>query len=183
MAGHVYLIGSRRFHWFKIGKSSRAAIRVSELGILLPFKVEVIAVWNAIDHTKLENELHKQYAACRINGEWFSFSNDQLNTLLHEMSMWTTKAIPTYSNMPSDVLIEHPMGREAQRRIKMILQENRELKQQVESMKKKFESADPSQPVVHVLGPGAQRRIDRLIKENHCLKQQIQALNSGATVQ
>ena len=43
--GYVYLIGSSRFGWYKIGKSRSATIRVQTLGILLPFKVEVFAVW------------------------------------------------------------------------------------------------------------------------------------------
>ncbi len=67
MAGHVYLIGSRTFNWYKIGKSGNAAIRVAELGILLPFRIEVIAVWKAQNHHELEKLLHEKHAAQRIS--------------------------------------------------------------------------------------------------------------------
>jgi hypothetical protein len=66
MAGYVYLIGSSIFKWYKIGKSSRAAIRVTELGILLPFRIEVIAVWKLSNYHAMERDLHEKHAANRI---------------------------------------------------------------------------------------------------------------------
>ena len=42
MEGFVYLIGSPLFGWYKIGKSKTPEVRVSNLGILLPFKLKII---------------------------------------------------------------------------------------------------------------------------------------------
>ena len=74
MSGYVYLIGSPIFGWYKIGKSKTPVIRVKDLGILLPFKLHVIGVWSAKDHSLLEKTLHEIYDPCHINGEWFEFS-------------------------------------------------------------------------------------------------------------
>ena len=81
MTGYVYLIGSKVFRWYKIGKSRTPEVRIKDLGILLPFKIEVIGVWKAINHSMLESELHKKYAYCRVNGEWFSFVNEEAEKL------------------------------------------------------------------------------------------------------
>ena len=74
MAGYVYLIGSPTFGWYKIGKSITPEVRVKDLGILLPFKIHVIGVFRAEDHTLLERTLHEIYSDNRINGEWFEFT-------------------------------------------------------------------------------------------------------------
>ena len=78
ISGYVYLIGTPLFGWYKIGKSRTPTVRVSDLGILLPFKIKVLGVWKAQDHTKLEAELHQQYKQNRINGEWFSFTREEV---------------------------------------------------------------------------------------------------------
>jgi hypothetical protein len=54
MTGFVYLIGSTTFGWYKIGKSITPEVRIQNLGILLPFKIEVIAVWKAANHHAME---------------------------------------------------------------------------------------------------------------------------------
>ncbi len=102
MAGHVYLIGSKRFGWFKIGKSSDAKIRVTQLGVLLPFHIEVLAIWRAENHHELEHILHEKYAMHRINGEWFGFSKKQLRSLIEEMKMAAVSMLANFSN-----IIEH----------------------------------------------------------------------------
>lgn len=102
MPGHVYLIGSRKFHWFKIGKSSNATIRVNQLGILLPFPIEVFAVWKTSAPSVLEYQLHQKYAANRINGEWFSFTAEEVNCLIHEMLYASTEVTAGFSNAVRD---------------------------------------------------------------------------------
>lgn len=77
-SGYVYLIGTPVFGWYKIGKSKTPEVRVKDLGILLPFKVHVIGVWQAHDRHLLETTLHELYAAHRINGEWFEFTKPEL---------------------------------------------------------------------------------------------------------
>jgi len=102
MAGHVYLIGSHVFHWYKIGKSNDASIRVTELGILLPFRIEVIAVWKVHDHHQTEKLLHEKFAKQRINGEWFSFKYGLLRRLIADMAQVQVGTARNFSNIESD---------------------------------------------------------------------------------
>lgn len=99
MAGFVYLIGSPLYKWYKIGKSSNAAIRVSDLGVLLPFRIEVMAVWKASNHHELETLLHEKYRVHRLNGEWFGFSERQVKALVAEMKMAAVNMLSTFSNI------------------------------------------------------------------------------------
>lgn len=54
MSGYVYLIGSPIFGWYKIGKSITPEVRIKNLGILLPFKIDIICIWKAENHHKLQ---------------------------------------------------------------------------------------------------------------------------------
>lgn len=151
MAGHVYLIGSRIFNWYKIGKSGNAAIRVAELGILLPFRIEVIAIWKAHNHHKLEKLLHEKFATQRINGEWFQFVPGQVEFLVNEMAVAQIDVASTFSNIEKDAA---PNKREATvvyRRIKRDISNTR-------------------------VGAGVQRRMDQLIKRNHELEAALEKL-------
>ena len=78
MSGYVYLIGTPVFGWYKIGKSKTPIVRVRDLGILLPFKIRVIGVWKAEDHTLMEQALHEKYIDNRVNGEWFEFDRKEM---------------------------------------------------------------------------------------------------------
>ncbi len=84
MRGYVYLIGSERFKWYKIGKARRPEIRIRDLGILLPFKIRVFAVWQSEDCDRLESRLHQDYSEYNINGEWFHFANHKVREIVHE---------------------------------------------------------------------------------------------------
>lgn len=93
--GYVYLLGSSRFGWFKIGKSTRPDIRVNELGILLPFKIELFALWGTRNHSLLESALHREYADHRINGEWFCFNRKVFDRAVCEYPpYWGTRIFP-----------------------------------------------------------------------------------------
>jgi hypothetical protein len=81
MGGYVYLIGNERFQWYKIGKSRTPEIRVGNLGVLLPFKVQIFGVWRAQNHSLMESALHEQHATSRINGEWFTFSKQKVKDI------------------------------------------------------------------------------------------------------
>jgi len=78
MAGYVYLIGTPTFRWYKIGKSITPELRIQNLGILLPFKISIVGIWKAANHTAMESALHDLYASSRINGEWFKFSKKEV---------------------------------------------------------------------------------------------------------
>lgn len=110
MAGYVYLIGTPVFGWYKIGKSKTPEVRVTNLGILLPFKVRVIAIWKAANHTKMEAALHEMYAANRINGEWFEFTAKEaygvMNKIPAETRIYPVEgiehALDKFSNVAED---------------------------------------------------------------------------------
>jgi Meiotically up-regulated gene 113 len=84
MAGYVYLIGSREQHWYKIGRSLTPNIRIEDIGILLPFCVEIFAIWRAEDHVLLEKALHEKYAPQHVRGEWFKFRDRKLHQIVFE---------------------------------------------------------------------------------------------------
>lgn len=100
MAGHVYLIGSRKYSWYKIGKSSNAAIRITDLGILLPFRIEVIAVWRVENHHAVERLLHEKFEVNRVNGEWFTFSQAQLKKIVSGMAQVQVPVSVGFTNLP-----------------------------------------------------------------------------------
>ena len=117
MAGYVYLIGNDRFHWFKIGKSKTPEVRVTNLGVLLPFKIKIFAVWKAENHHKMETALHEIHADARINGEWFSFSDDRVKSIHQSIPseacvFWheqqTESSLTHFSNMEMDRLSTKP---------------------------------------------------------------------------
>jgi len=86
MTGYVYLIGNPTFGWYKIGKSITPEIRVQNIGVLLPFKIEVVGIWKSENHSRLEKHLHQTYDDFRINGEWFRFSKTQIQMLFDRLS-------------------------------------------------------------------------------------------------
>lgn len=98
MAGYVYLIGSPTFGWYKIGKSITPEVRVANIGVLLPFKIEVLAVWKAANHHLMESTLHEIYSDKRINGEWFEFTKKQVCELIEAIPA-ETRIFPTESNL------------------------------------------------------------------------------------
>jgi hypothetical protein len=102
MAGYVYLIGSPLFHWYKIGKSSNAAIRVTDLGVLLPFRIEVIAIWKVPNHHEWERILHERFRSKNLNGEWFVFDEEEIRSIVAEMAWAATKTIADFTNMDRD---------------------------------------------------------------------------------
>lgn len=83
MIGYVYLIGTPTFKWYKIGKSCIPEIRIHDLGILLPFKIEIIGIWKAENHSLLEATLHEMNASKRINGEWFRFTGIEVTSFFN----------------------------------------------------------------------------------------------------
>lgn len=86
MAGYVYLIGSRTFGWYKIGKTLKPIVRLCDIGVLLPFRIEAIAIWQFANHSTMETEIHRKYAEHRINGEWFGFDDEILKQIKLEFS-------------------------------------------------------------------------------------------------
>lgn len=127
MAGHIYLIGCQKFHWYKIGKSNDASIRVTELGILLPFRIEVIAVWKVANHHEAERLLHEQFAQKRINGEWFNLSYADMRKMMVDMADAQVNIAIGFKNVPD----EPRYGTQLLRRIAELTKKNATLQEQV----------------------------------------------------
>lgn len=94
MAGYVYLIGSPTFGWYKIGKSITPEVRITNIGVLLPFKIHIIGVWKADNHHLMETTLHEMYADNRINGEWFEFTKKYVYEVFNKIPA-ETRIYPT----------------------------------------------------------------------------------------
>lgn len=75
--GYVYLIQSPSGH-YKIGRTSDPKDRMKTFNVKLPFEVEFICVIPTEDMYFLEKQLHRQFAAKRVNGEWFALSADDV---------------------------------------------------------------------------------------------------------
>ncbi len=109
--GYIYLIGSSVFGWYKIGKSIRPEIRTSDLGVLLPFKIEVFSIWGSNAYSIVESSLHKHFKLNQINGEWFTFDltdmaiiNKKAEQLGAEQIFKRTPWNPRYCNHVNNVI-------------------------------------------------------------------------------
>lgn len=109
--GYVYLIGSNRFGWYKIGKSRTASIRVQTIGCLLPFKIKVFCIWKTSDPSALEMGMHERYKNSRINGEWFTFTWPEIQKVIADDTPYPAAVasqdehgdLYRFSNMKEDV--------------------------------------------------------------------------------
>lgn len=111
MTGYIYLIGSPTFGWYKIGKSRKPALRVRNIGVLLPFKISVVALWLVQSHGEKEKELHGYFSERRINGEWFSLTKGdlaELFSIMGENLASDHRVLTDFSNLASDC----PTGKE-----------------------------------------------------------------------
>lgn len=77
----------------KIGRTKHPATRLHRFDVKLPFHPYVLAVIPCRNDVELETELHREYAHKRVNGEWFSLSDDDIKRLLsiytpHTAGVW-----------------------------------------------------------------------------------------------
>lgn len=52
-------------------------LRVEQLGILLPFPIDVLRIWEVPDCISGEKRLHEVFKHLKINGEWFALTNKE----------------------------------------------------------------------------------------------------------
>lgn len=81
-SGYVYLLGSTKFSWVKIGCAINPKIRVKDIGVLLPFRIELFAVWKVVNRFEAERAMHIQHADKAINGEWFYLKLKEIEHLI-----------------------------------------------------------------------------------------------------
>lgn len=75
--GHVYLLGSPD-GYCKIGRTVQLSQRLLSLSLQLPFKVELIHSIPTSDPVWAERYLHRRFGQCRLNGEWFLLSKQDI---------------------------------------------------------------------------------------------------------
>lgn len=82
-SGDVYLIeaylGEDRYH--KIGWAKKATNRINVFEVKLPFDFDFLHAFPADDARQAESALHDKYSHCRVNGEWFDLSDQDVATL------------------------------------------------------------------------------------------------------
>lgn len=77
LAGYVYLILASTGH-YKIGRTKSVPQRMSLFGVQLPFTFEIVHVIETDDMCADERTLHERFASQRVNGEWFSLTEQDV---------------------------------------------------------------------------------------------------------
>lgn len=81
--GYVYILRSDSGE-HKIGRTRNPASRLATFEVKLPFRVNYEMVIYGEDHIALEAELHERFAHCRLDGEWFHLTDQDLDELRQE---------------------------------------------------------------------------------------------------
>jgi hypothetical protein len=77
--GYIYLIKSGDS--YKIGRTKSISSRMKTFGIQLPFPFEIVHMIEAENMYQAEEELHQKYSHCRLNGEWFALSSEDVQAI------------------------------------------------------------------------------------------------------
>lgn len=78
----VYFIKHKGIDAVKIGRTVDLGKRLLALNNASPYGIEVIGVIESEDSLKLEMSLHKRFSSFRLNGEWFSVSEDVILNII-----------------------------------------------------------------------------------------------------
>lgn len=74
--GYVYLLGAPDF--YKIGRAKNVDSRVKQLGIQLPWEIDLVHTIPCEDYISAERKLHRKFSDRRANGEWFMLTPDDV---------------------------------------------------------------------------------------------------------
>lgn len=77
-SGYVYVLKEVNGIHHKIGYTSKPNNRIHTFNVKLPFRVEYDVLIKTDNMYRLEMELHQQYAAKRVDGEWFCLDEADL---------------------------------------------------------------------------------------------------------
>lgn len=80
-AGWIYLLSDQLGH-YKIGRTSNLNSRIKQLGTQPPFKIKLLCAFRAVNMSYFEEYLHENYEEYRMNGEWFSLSDEQVQNFI-----------------------------------------------------------------------------------------------------
>lgn len=75
-SGYIYLVEGP--NCYKIGKSVDVPSRTRSFGLQLPFPTTLIHSIPTSDMVWAEASMHRTFAHCRMNGEWFDLSPDEV---------------------------------------------------------------------------------------------------------
>lgn len=76
--GYVYLLREANGTHYKIGRTRNPENRLRTFSVKLPFQVEYDHLIQTDDMYALEAELHQRFAHCRVDGEWFALTPDEV---------------------------------------------------------------------------------------------------------
>lgn len=74
--GYVYMIESH--HLYKIGMAKDLIRRLKGMSTMLPDGFTLAGFWRSDSPSLKESELHNEFAAQRVKGEWFKFTPEVL---------------------------------------------------------------------------------------------------------
>lgn len=89
--GYVYIIRMKVFEdkWacpYKIGKSKHVPRRVSELGIVLPYPIEIVHIIQTDYMNEVEHQMHSMFEEFHAQGEWFHLSREAVEWVCERWS-------------------------------------------------------------------------------------------------
>lgn len=79
--GYVYLLGTEHGH-YKIGRTNNPEARQKQLGILLPFTVQLVCLLATQDMVATERQLHDRFRHRHLNGEWFALTDEERDEII-----------------------------------------------------------------------------------------------------
>ena len=79
--GYVYVIKEDFSGTCKIGMTSNLVSRQKTFGVTLPFDWDFVVTYRSNSYVELEKMLHDFYSSQRVNGEWFSLSEEDVTFL------------------------------------------------------------------------------------------------------
>lgn len=77
--GYVYFVKSD--YGFKIGYTTNLTTRLNTFGVKLPFKILLNSYIETFDYKNIELMLHKMLSHKRLNGEWFSLTDNDFSDI------------------------------------------------------------------------------------------------------
>ena len=80
--GYVYLLYSPTNNTYKIGKAKQVDGRYGSIAKQSPVEIKLIHQFKSENANKAEKALHNQYSHKRVLGEWFSLSEQEIETII-----------------------------------------------------------------------------------------------------
>ena len=79
--GFVYFLKSETGH-YKIGKTSNVKSRIKTLQVCSPYKLDLYCYFKTSEMSEVEEKMHEIFHEKRANGEWFSITEEEIDSLL-----------------------------------------------------------------------------------------------------